>query len=407
VTGLLEEIWDQRPLVRSLVFQLAALSVFFQVLIWQARGNYVPGPSVGWLDDWSYYQESLVISQWWQGGKYPDLSEAGDPPYLGTLHTAWHRMLAVLAFFGASQPQTFLLIHLPFVALLPLAGFSCGHALARLLKVRLAVHSGLLTALALTLYPVTPYYGCYLLKDLTTGIFGLLTLWAGLMLLQRRPCGWLLLMASLFWLFPLRAYAALAVVGSLAIVLLSRLPLHRALWFGLWGGVGLYILWLSERFGPILEQLFHSLFNNMPQDLATPISVIRHVAAGTLRAFLAPYPWVMAEGQFPNYEIFFGQWFLFLLGYPLALVACFRMIRVNQVGGAFPLLASVLGLSVLILAYGGNITRQRYFIDLWILTLAGPGIVVHEPLRRLIMIGLPSLIGVFAVVQLTRLFLTS
>jgi hypothetical protein len=256
------------------------------------------------------------------------------------------------------------------------------------------------------MYPSTYYYGSFLLKDLATGAVGLLALRGALGILVHRPGAWLYYGAALFWLVPLRAYAGLALFLALAVAAASRLKLWWALRLGAWGLVGVYCVWLSDR-GAYLEQLVLSLVNNMPQDLLLPMRLVSHYGIGTIRVFLAPYPWVAAEGNFPNYEVYFGQWYLFLIGYPLAVAGLWRLARVNRVGPAMPMIAVVLGLSVLILAYGGNVTRQRYFVDLWVLVLSGLGMQEEIGVRRwataLVMTG----IGLFAGAQLTRLFLSS
>lgn len=54
-------------------------------------------PETYWLDDHFYYTQSIDISEAWKAGSYPPIWQKGSPPYLGTLHTGYHRAISALS----------------------------------------------------------------------------------------------------------------------------------------------------------------------------------------------------------------------------------------------------------------------------------------------------------------------
>jgi hypothetical protein len=293
-----------------------------------------------------------------------------------------------------------------FIAVLPIVTFAAARDLAFFADISRPHKAALFSAAAAAVYPSLPYYGSFLLKDLATGVFGVLGLAAALGCLRRRSGAWVVLAACMFWLLPLRAYTGLAVIFGLALLAARRLTLAQLSASVCLGLLALFLLSFSPRGAAIAKQLHDSLLGLMPQNLVATTDFVLYLLAGTIRIFLAPYPWVVAEGDFPNYEVYFGQWYLFLLMYPLGLAFVTHIVRKNLILPSLPWLLIGAALFVPIVGFGGNITRQRLFADLWLICTVGPGVLA--PGKKLsYFVLVVTFVSMIAAAQLTKLFLAS
>lgn len=339
-------------------------------------------PGTYWIDDHNYFNEAAAIKAAWLAGDFPDISQKGLPPYLGTLHTGYHRPLAAAFLLFGTSTLVGLCFNACCLALLPLlaaltaaylfppdegaeAGSSVRH------------NTPLLAGLITAFHPTQFYWASYLMKDAWTALVFLMTLTCLLGALKRRSIPLALAGALLLpYLFTVRIYASVSLLSGL--LLLPALQLRRRYF------IKILVLAVSTAFityryteagSRLFSQMVYSFMALAPQDVATIPDIIRQIGAGIPRLFLAPYAWVILSEPSPMYGMYPGMWYLYLLGYPLAFCGLAAAIKKNVTLAIIPLTAlGMAGLLFLTAEFGGTAPRQRYYLEPLFLIFAAYGV---------------------------------
>jgi hypothetical protein len=370
-------------------------------------GVHNPLESTTQPDDRAYFEQARAIADAWNRGEYPDLSRKGSPPYLGTLHTGYQRVLASVFFIAGDNPSAGVGLNVLSAAFLPLLLFAAIHGLKSMEQEGsategLSQRSARTAALLAAVYPSTGYWSSWILKDvlLATMFVAALALVIDSVRLKRPGLAAGALMATGF-LLVLRAYAALALLAGVAAYALSLMPRRVVLQ----AACGIAVIAIATSYtatgGDYMSQLVHSLSLQLPDSATTVASSVQYFLSSVPRMLLAPYAWVKAFGPNPQYGLYPGMWFLYLIVYPLAICGFWGAVRTNNLPCAIPLGAWCASALILVIAYGGDAPRQRLYLDMIAIGFAGLGITTSG--KRLVFaawfLGLIS----FAVVQLVSL----
>lgn len=373
-------------------------------------------------DDYDYFVQAQSIAEAWRNGLFPELTRKGSLPYLGTLHTGYQRILASAFLILGSHVWVGMLLNAAALAFLPLMAYLLVSRLfspaAFATTTPPTGSAGILTAfnpnlracaraaaLFCAIHPSFHYWGTWLLKDLLlTALFACALLLLVDCVLERRPVfviGFLLVFA---WVAIFRAYAALALVAGVVLYAVARLPRRAVIWSLIYLFAGLAVATYSTRIFDYLNQLLHSLGSLLPSHVEDVKSSILYIATGLPRLLLGPYAWIRAYGPLPQYGLYPGMWFLYLLIYPLSLCALIRTIRLNHVTGILPIGAFASSAFIFLLAYGGDAPRQRLYLEFILICYAAYGWGAVER-RKWYFIAWYALVFLFAAVQYSTLHL--
>lgn len=353
-------------------------------------------PGTFWIDDQNYYIEAAAISDAWRNGFYPEIWRKGSLPYLGTLHTGYHRPLATL--FLVTGPSTLagLLLNAMSLSVLPLlAALSARYlfltdddlrVLPKNDQVKGSLRDISLIAATLTaLHPAQFYWTSYLMKDAFTSFVFLGNLTFILGSIRRKSL--LLGLAELFtwpFLFTVRIYAAGSLALGAALYPVLRWKTKQIAWGGaLLAGTAILVCAYTETGNVLYRQMRDSLAALAPAEVSTSSQMLWRLMAGIPRVFLSPYAWLILPEPSPLYGLYPGMWYLYIIGYPLAFCGIYYTVKDNNTRAVFPLMAlAVGGLIFLAASFGGNASRQRYYLEYIILLFATAGFV--KPNRRII-----------------------
>lgn len=413
------KVHDQDSADRKWLAVCALAALLIQGTVILLRQDYDPSaarPTV-WLDDQTYFRNASLIASKWREGFFPELSRKGSPPYLGTLHTGYERVLGALFYVTGPSVRIGQLANMLCAALLPVLCFLLS---ATLFHEGAAPDDGSLriaegpcrsvraparaAALLCVLYPSLYYWGGMLLKDimLATLFLAALLLLAD-MLRRRSLCSGVVFLLVLVWVAIFRNYAALALLSGLFIFAFAHLPRRALAWGLVYGALAIWALSYTDPGARYLEQLLNSLAAQLSPALGSYEGVLNHFGAAVPRMLLAPYAWVRAEGEHPLYALYPGMWYLYLIVYPLALAGLFQAIRHDHRLSILPVGALLASTFVLLAAYGGNAPRQRFYLEIVLMIYAGLG--ACSPIRRAAFALFYLLLFLFAALQLMRLFL--
>ncbi|MGC8840884.1 MAG: hypothetical protein ACP5QZ_05430 [Candidatus Sumerlaeaceae bacterium] len=395
---------EARKSVRMRLGAACAVSLVITVASAWIAGFHNPETCPLSLDDATYLVQGKAIAEAWKSGLFPSLSSKGSTPYyIGSLHTGYQRLLAGAFYLLRADYRFGILLNFIAASLLPLFVYS---AVLTLLKTHspseLASKGALRGTWLVALYPSIGYWASWLLKDVVLALIFAAAIAGALDFAYRhRPEHLLYLAASLVALGVFRAYSALAVLAGTAVYLLAKLP-HRQSLQGL-AILGFLLLLASydERWAAFERQLLYSLGELLPDSVRTPREGLLYVLGGFPRLLLSPYAWVRARVENPMYELYPGMWWLYLVGYPLAVIGITRLARHNIVLAVIPLIAWFASAIILILAYGGAAPRQRLYLDVLVFVFAGCG-TVERPHKWLLVAWYLGL-GVYVTIHLLTL----
>lgn len=365
-------------------FIILALHVAWVIL---QVGNYDAAlPGTYWKDDHNYYNEAAAIAESWRQGFYPEFSKKGSSPYLGTLHVGYHRPLAALFFVTGPSTLAGLLLNAVCASTLPLLAALGSRYLwdnynpdsASATVTPFQKDPVLMTAILAAVNPNQFYWASFLLKDVYVAFVFMISMVLILGAFRRRSAtlataGVLLLP----YLFTVRIYAAVSLLAGT--VLYPALHTKTtAILKGALAGAVLFVLLSSytHQGDTLSRQITASLVALAPIVEATPISLFKQMAAGIPALFLAPYAWLKFDEPSPMYGLYPGMWFLYLVVYPLGISGLYVALRKNVKLAILPIAGfGMASLIFLTSTFGGNASRQRFYLEYIVFVFAGYGIV--------------------------------
>lgn len=255
-------------------------------------------------DEARYVAEAQRVADAWLLGQFPDLTAR---TWLGSLHTGYQRVGAVVAMLGlGGQRWPLVLLN---ALLLPVAG-ALAMALAEVLReehdappeATATPPPHFAAAALLACYPGLACHASFALRE----ILHLIAMMALLLLAIRgldarhgptrhsassSALALALTALAAWWLFSLRSYTCLLAMLALGLwwlVTVRRQPL--APWLGA-GLMAALLLTFHPASGRILAQMADTLSTVTLGTLDTPGAVLGRLAAGLPRLLWAPYPW--------------------------------------------------------------------------------------------------------------------
>lgn len=379
-----ELLWIGGAVAVSLLIQLVTLA------IWGYRNPLTSMPRV---DDYSYVMYSRAIAHAWETGWYPRLSLKGSPPYLGTLHTGYERVLASLYLLFGPRLWLGFALNVVCAALMPLLGYllarglfssdECPQSPAGGLISWLrrpdgdiaSLHVARLAAIITAVHPVFPFWTRWMYRDLVLGFVFMVAVILAVDVLRRpRVLAGLLFACVLMYVTITRQYAGLGLVAGLALYGFALIPRRLALWGIAYAVLAVLFLSFTETGSRYISQLIASILNLVPMEAATLPGSLKYFGTGIPRLLFAPYGWVRATVANPDYGMYPGMWMLYLLIYPAAIVGIVWAMRVNHLL-SLPGLGALLTTAILVLmAYEGDMTRRRMWLEPLLIVYAAGGL---------------------------------
>ena len=344
-----------------------------------------------------YMAQSGALSEAWRGGWYPAISQKGSLPYMGTLHTGYQRVLALL-FLATGGPRAETAIFLNGICLvwIPIAVFQLARELwwealeereatPQANRLRYAPH---LSAALMAVYPTLFYWGRFVLKDVVLTAVFVTAAWILLRTLRRRSMldGAVFICLALFCT-SVRAYAGLSLflaVGVYGVALLPRRWVFATL---AWSLIVLALATYTGSLGSTLSQLWSSAIYLLPEGSTSTAASLKTMAIGVPRLLLGPYAWVLAlrpEEMFNTlYGLYPGMWMLYLVVYAPAAAGVWFAMRINHMRSIVPLICIAVAAMLFLVSYGGLAMRQRLYLEPFLFCYAGVGWTGGRPARWL------------------------
>ncbi len=339
------------------------------------------------LDASLFMAQGAALSDAWQHGWYPAISQKGSLPYMGTLHTGYQRVLALM-FLETGGPRPGAAIFLNGVCLvwMPAAvlmmarelwwgAFEVSEITDRKERTRYAPR----VAAALTaVYPTLFFWGRFVLKDVLLTALFVTAAWVLLRALRRRS----VLDVAVFLCLALfctsvRAYAGLSLViaaGVYGVALIPRRWVFLAVaWVAILVGLASY----TGSLGATLSQLWSSAIYLLPEGSTSTVASLKAMGVGVPRLLLGPYAWVLAlrleEMLNPLYGLYPGMWMLYLVVYAPAAAGLWYAMRTNHPRSIVPVICIALAAMLFLVSYGGLAMRQRLYLEPFLFCYAGVG----------------------------------
>jgi len=349
------------------------------------------------LDPSLFMAQGATLSDAWQNGWYPAISQKGSLPYMGTLHTGYQRLLALL-FLATGGPHPGAAIFLNGVCLvwMPVAVLLLARELwwgvfakSETPKPKDRTQHAPHVAAALTaVYPTLFYWGRFVLKDvLLTSLF-VTAAWVLLRALRRRS----VLDVAVFLCLALfctsvRAYAGLSLAVAAGVYGVALIPRRWVFLATAWVVILVGLVSYTGSLGATLSQLWSSAIYLLPEGSTSTVASLKAMVAGVPRLLLGPYAWVLAlrpeEMLNPLYGLYPGMWMLYLVVYAPAAAGLWYAMRTNHLRSIVPVICIAVAAMLFLVSYGGLAMRQRLYLEPFLFCYAGVGWTVGRPARWL------------------------
>lgn len=332
-------------------------------------------------DPRDFMEQSSALAEAWRGGWYPAISLKGSPPYMGTLHTGYQRVLALLFLVAGPGAGMAVALNGLCVVLLPagvmLLARELWHGAAEAEGPRWPGGAHRMAALLAAAYPGFLFWGTWVLKDLLLAALFVFAAWMLLRALRRRTAlDWALFALSAAFCATVRAYAGLSLLLGLAAYGVALLPRRRVFMVLLYALLLALLASYGVRFGVVWRQLWFSVLNLVPDGATSSWTSLAAFAAGVPRLLLGPYAWVRAHAA-PGFDTYYGlypgMWVLYLLVYPLATAGLWFAARRNHLPVVIPVVCVGAAWILFLATYGGLASRQRLYLEPLLMCLAGAG----------------------------------
>ncbi len=364
-------------------------------------GYIAPDANSKYSDDAMYYRESAFLSEVWRDFDFPDITRKGSLPYLGTLHTGYHRILALFMLVFGQHYFVGILLNLCVLPLIVLSVWCAMRLLTQDLTFADGYSSSRLATVAVVLAVLHPSLYSWIrcvLKDSCTLCVFLITLSLILYALKTRrllPVVSSLLMLS--FLFIYRFYAGVILLLSVLAYVLSFVNTRKLFYYLVL--ICLLLLWLSysTMLNNLLLQFRDSAFSMMPNVGYSPWVGLKWFTVSIPRFFLAPYAWIKADTNAPIYYQYPGMWYLYLLIYPLAILGCITLFKQNAKLWTLVLVTLFLHYYLFTVVFCGDVTRQRFYLEYLFIFLAAVGIMSRH--KKPAFLTVWGIIGIFAIIQ--------
>ena len=151
----------------------------------------------------------------------------------------------------------------------------------------------------------------------------------------------------------------------------------------------------------LLMQIVQSMYQIMPPSQQDDWTIgLKWLGSAVPRFFLSPYSWIWSSKTVnPAYGTFPGMWYLYLVIYPLLVCGIYESFRRNAKLWLVILIPVLWNYLIFAFAFGGDVSRQRYYLECLLIPMAACGILSERRLRRKIYIIVYGLIILFASIQ--------
>ena len=328
-----------------------------------------------------FMEQSTALADAWRTGWYPAISLKGSPPYMGTLHTGYQRVLALLFLVAGPGAGMAIALNGLCIVLLPagvmLLARELWHGVPDGDAARWPGGAHRMAALIAAVYPGFLFWGTWVLKDLLLTALFVFAAWLLLRAMRRRNAlDWVLFALSAVFCSTVRAYAGLSLLLGLGAYGVALLPRRRVFMVVLYALLLALVASYGVRLGVVWRQLWFSVLNLVPDGSTSSAASLAAFVAGVPRLLLGPYAWVRAHtaaGFDTYYGLYPGMWVLYLLVYPLASAGLWFAARRNHLPVVIPVVCVGVAWILLLATYGGLASRQRLYLEPFLMCLAGAG----------------------------------
>ena len=337
-------------------------------------------------DPKDFMAQSAALSDAWRGGWYPAISQKGSLPFMGTLHTGYQRVLALLFLATGPRAGTAIFLNGLCLAWIPVAVFQMARELwwgaldaseptQPANRSRYAPH---VAAALIAVYPTLFFWGRFVLKDvLLTAVF-VTAAWVLLRALRR----WSVLDVAVFFCLALfctslRAYAGLSLFMAAGVYGVALLPRRWVFATIAWSIIIVGLATYTGSLGATLSQLWSSAIYLLPEGSTSTAASLQAMAIGVPRLLLGPYAWVLAlrpEEMFNTlYGLYPGMCMLYLVVYAPAAAGLWVAMRTNHMRSILPVICIAVAALLFLVSYGGLAMRQRLYLEPFLFCYAGVG----------------------------------
>jgi hypothetical protein len=398
---LSESLYRSGPRQAIAICSIATVPVFVCIGVYLGYGFHNPLQQTTRFDDYEYYLRAQAIASAWGHGFYPHLSLKGARPYIGSLHTGYERLLGLFFLIGGPGILPGAILNMLCLVFLPLFACFSAFALWPTSSKELSLPAFAAAALCV-LHPGFYYWANWLHKDsLVLLLFAASYYFVARTISERRPLMATGFLACFAMLCITRAYCGFALAAGMIAYAISYVPRRFVVFCASLILLIVFAVSYSTSGGDYISQLLFSISLKLPADANSSFKSLIYFATGIPRLLLGPYGWIRAYGEFPQYGLYPGMWFLYLFVYPLAAAGIFRAFSDDHRQSIIPLVAFSLSALVFLLAYGGDAPRQRIYLEYILIVYAAHGIS-HKRIGWYAL-AIYASIALFAIVQFATL----